>query len=131
MSERPDWALRDDGSLGNTDVPKLDRAQEHFARLASERYERILEVERSNIELSGEAATLRDRAQAHLSAMNEMRENQAVLAQERDKLQEAVQRLSAPVSDEEWAAHESAYLRDECNLIGYVDRIIAARKAQP
>lgn len=56
MSKIPDWALREDGSLGDTEMPKLDRAQEHFARLASERYERILELERSAIELSGHHA---------------------------------------------------------------------------
>lgn len=55
----PEWALKEDGSLGNTMVPKLGMEQEVLARLASERYDRILELERRNLELCGEVAFLR------------------------------------------------------------------------
>ena len=56
--QRPEWGLKEDGSLGNTMVPKLEMVQEHLAKLASERYDKILELEREKIELSGRIALL-------------------------------------------------------------------------
>jgi hypothetical protein len=76
----PAWALKEDGSLGDTNVAKLGMAQEHFARLASERYERILELERTNLELSGHNATLT----AELVAMKRERDD-ALAANELDR----------------------------------------------
>lgn len=54
----PEWGLREDGSLGNTMVPKLYLVQEHLAKLASDRYQKILELEREKLELSGRIASL-------------------------------------------------------------------------
>lgn len=55
---RPQWAINEDGSPGNTVVPTLDHVQEHLARLATERYVKILELERDKLEMSGQIAAL-------------------------------------------------------------------------
>ena len=52
------------GGGATTSKPDLTKALEHIAILASERYDRILELERLSLELSGEVALLHDKLAA-------------------------------------------------------------------